>query len=107
MSTECDIIQTLQVLNPEGTTTESTGSRPIEDGITPIPVGQQYVDVLFAEGPHASYNFDELLVENLVDDPPLGIMVVLVSFMDEDGFRIMFNASPDSAFYNLRWRVTI
>lgn len=104
--TECDVDSTLQVLDPEGTVTDNTGNRPLEDGITPLVVGQPYVDVVFL-GSHSSYNFDQLEVINITDNPPLCLIVGPVVFQDEAGFRVMFNASPDSPFYSLRWRITI
>lgn len=108
MINECNVETTLQVLDPLGTETEATGSRPLEDGITPIPAGQQYVDVVFANGPYAdaAYNIDELVVQNFADNPPLVIIASLIVFRDESGFRVMFNSSPDSASYELRWRIT-
>ncbi len=106
MAIECDITQTLQVLDPEGLVQETLGNRPKEDGITPIPQAQQYVDVVFLES-HDSYNFDELEVVNIVDNPPLSLHVGPIVYQDAEGFRVMFNASPDSAFYSLRWRITI
>lgn len=104
--TECDVTTTLQVLDLEGTTPETTGSKPVEDGITPLIAGQPYIDVVFTVA-HPVYSFDELLVENFSDNPPVSIFPTLISFEDENGFRVMLNASPDSAFYQLRWRVTI
>ncbi len=106
MSTECTTIIDPQVLNPVGTTVDTTGDRPLEDGITPIPAGQSYVDVVFIE-PHESYNFDQLVIENFTDNPPLAIALGPVVYEDENGFRVMFTASPDSTFYQLRWRVTV
>jgi|SRR6185312_4723339 len=105
-NTECDVDSILQVLDPEGTTTDNTGNRPLEDGVAPLVVGQSYVDVVFVET-HPSYNFDQLEVQNSTDNPPLCLMVGPIVFQDEAGFRVMFNASPDSPFYSLRWRITI
>lgn len=106
-TTECSVDEITQVLDPEGTTVEPTGSRPLEDGITPLVVGQQYVDVPFVGGPYDDYNIDELMVENFTDNPPMFIVAGMVVYEDTLGFRVMFNASPDSGFYNLRWRITI
>ena len=63
MAIECDVDQTLQTLDPEGTTVDLTGDRPLEDGETPLVVGQQYLDVTFLT-PHSSYNFDQLLQDS-------------------------------------------
>ncbi len=106
MSTECDVIEILQTLDPEGTTVDTTGDRPLEDGVTPLVVGQSYIDVEFV-APHATYNFDQLFIENFIDNPPLCILLGPVVFEDENGFRVMLSASPDSAFYQLRWRITV
>lgn len=107
MSTECDVQETLQILDPEAAIIETTGNRPLEDGTEPLIIAQQYVDVTFINGPYPSYNFDELEVVNTTDNPPLCLMVGPVVFQDETGFRVMFNASPNSTFYSLRWRITI
>lgn len=104
--TECTVIDTLQVLDPEGTTVDTTGDRPLEDGIAPLVVAQSYVDVTFLT-PHASYNFDQFVIENFTDNPPLAICIGPVVFEDENGFRVMLSAAPDSAFYQLRWRITV
>jgi len=104
--TPCDVTTTLNVLNLEEATPEASGSRPVEDGITPLVIGQPYVDVEFSNS-HESYNFDELAIENFTDNPPLGITTTVVVFEDENGFRIMLNAPPDSEFYQLRWRITV
>ncbi len=106
MSTECDVQEILQTLDPEGTTVDTTGDRPLEDGITPLTVAQPYVDVVFV-APHTTYNFDQMVIENFIDNPPLCILLGPVVFEDENGFRVMLSASPDSAFYQLRWRITV
>ncbi len=106
MSTECDVQEILQTLDPEGTTVDTTGDRPLEDGITPLVIGQSYVDVNFLTS-HETYNFDQLVVENFTDNPPLCILLGPVTYEDANGFRVMFNASPDSEFYQLRWRITV
>ena len=100
------ITTTIEVLDPISTTTTVSGSEPLEDGITPLVVGQQYVDVEFSTT-HEDYNIDELMVENFTDNPPVIIIASLVVYRDSAGFRVMFNAHPDSPFYNLRWRITI
>ena len=82
MPTECDVDSTLQVLDPQGTTVDSTGNRPLEDGITPLVAGQSYVDVVFV-APHSVYNFDQLVIENFNDNPPLTIFLGPVVFEDE------------------------
>jgi len=97
---------TVEILDPITLTIESTGSRPLESGLTPVPVGQQYVDVVFSET-HEDYNIDELHVENQTDNPPLAVDASLVVYRDSAGFRAMLTASPDSTFYSLRWRITI
>ncbi len=107
MSTECDVQETLQILDPEGTVVETLGNRPLEDGIEPLIIAQQYVDVVFVNGPYPSYNFDELEVQNFNDNPPLSLHIGPIVYQDENGFRLMFNASPDSVYYALRWRITI
>jgi len=100
------ITTTIEVLDPIGTTVEITGSQPLESGLTACTVGQQYVDVVFSD-PHTDYNIDELHVENTTDNPPMGLDAGLVVYRDSEGFRVMLNASPDSAFYSVRWRITI
>ncbi len=107
MATECDVQSELQILDPRGTDVESGGNRPLEDGIAPLVQNQSYVDVVFVQGPHESYNFDQLVIENFTDNPPLAIFLGPVVFEDENGFRIMLSAAPDSAFYQLRWRITV
>jgi hypothetical protein len=97
---------TIEVLDPIGTTTTVAGSQPLESGLTPCTIGQQYVDVVFSDS-HTDYNIDELHIENVVDNPPLGLDAGLIVYRDSEGFRAMLNASPDSEFYNLRWRITI
>ncbi len=105
MSTECDVQDTLQTLDPQGTTVDTTGDRPLEDGITPLVVAQSYIDVVFLTS-HDTYNFDQLVIENFFDNPPLCILLGPVVFEDANGFRVMLSAAPDSAFYQLRWRIT-
>lgn len=105
--TECTVIDTLQVLDPQGTTVDAAGDRPLEDGIAPLTVGLQYVDVTFLSSHPEGYNYDELVVVNVTDNPPIGIGVVQIVYEDADGFRVMFNAPPDSEFYSLRWRITV
>lgn len=107
MSTECDVQETLQVLDPEAIVAETLGNRPLEDGATPLVPMQQYVDVVFVNGPYPSYNFDELEIVNITDNPPLSLHVGPIVYQDDMGFRVMFNASPDSIFYTLRWRITV
>jgi len=97
---------TIEILDPIGTTVESTGSRPIESGLTNCTVGQQYVDITFSDL-HEDYNIDEMHIENTVDNPPVYLEAALVVYRDNAGFRVMLNASPDSTFYFLRWRITI
>lgn len=97
---------TIEILDPIGTEVEPTGSRPLEDGLTPLIQGQQYLDITFSD-PHTDYNIDELHVENTVDNPPLLFPSPMVVYRDENGFRVLFNSSPDSEFYLLRWRITI
>jgi len=100
------ITTTIEVLDPIGTTVEVTGSQPLEAGLTPCTVGQQYVDVVFSDT-HTDYNIDEMHIENITDNPPMSLVAGLVVYRDSEGFRAMLNASPDSAFYSLRWRITI
>jgi len=97
---------TIEILDPIATTIEVTGSRALESGLTPCIQGQQYLDIVFTDS-HADYNIDELHVENTTDNPPLGLDASLVVYRDSDGFRVMLNASPDSEFYSVRWRITI
>jgi hypothetical protein len=83
------------------------GEIMLDSGITVIPNGQQFVDVTFAVVfPTDQYSFDELTVENEIDNPPLGIYVTTIAQQDPTGFRAMVNAPPDNNNYKLRWRVT-
>lgn len=104
-STECTVDSTVQVLDPVGTDVDTTGDRPLEDGIAPLVIGLTYVDVTF-ETPHPNFNFDQMVIENFTDNPPLCILIGPVVFEDENGFRVMLSAPADSEFYQLRWRVT-
>jgi len=105
IGTECTVDTVVQTLDPQGAVVGG-GDNPLEDGIEPLVIGQPYVDVVFATA-HSSYNFDQLLIQNFIDNPPLAICVGPVVYTDENGFRVMLTASPDSAFYELRWRITV
>jgi hypothetical protein len=79
----------------------------LDDGVTPIPNGQSYVDVVLnTEWPDASYNLDELVVINNADNPSITISVTIVTGQTTTGFRAMLNAPPDNDHYFLKWRIT-
>src|SRR4029077_1451361 len=78
----------------------------LEDGVTQIGNGNSYVDVDFQSWTGGSgYSFDELLVQNFVDSPPLGIFPTVLVDKRADGFRDLLSAPPDNNNYFLKWRI--
>lgn len=78
----------------------------LEDGLTQILNGQEYVDVAFASWTGgAGYSFDELVVQNFQDDPPLKLFPTTLVSKRADGFRYLINAAPDNDNYFLKWRI--
>jgi hypothetical protein len=78
----------------------------LEDGVTQIGNGNSYVDVDFQSWTGGSgYSFDELLVQNFVDSPPLGIFPTVLVDKRADGFRYLLSAPPDNNNYFLKWRI--
>ena len=79
------------------------------DGLTQIISGQTFVDVDLSESwtGGAAYSFDELVVKNTVDEPPLLIFPTLVVDQRADGFRLLLNSAPDSNNYFLKWRIAL
>lgn len=83
-------------------------STMLEDGLTPIPNGQSYVDVVLTPDiwPNANYQFDQLVIINNVDNPPINIDVSIITGQATTGFRAMLTAPPDNDHYSLKWRIT-
>lgn len=78
----------------------------LEDGLTPINNGEDFVDVAFASWTGgANYSFDELVVQNFIDNPPLNIFPTILVSKTATGFRYLLNSSPDNANYYLKWRI--
>lgn len=78
----------------------------VEDGLTLIPNGQDFVDVPLVSWTGGSgYSFDELIVQNFADSPPLNIFPTILVSKTPTGFRYLFNSSPDNDNYFLKWRI--
>ena len=85
------------------------GDTMMNDGLTQIISGQAYVDVdltgTWTGG--AAYSFDELVVKNTVDAPPLNIFPTIMVDQRADGFRVLLNSAPDNNNYFLKWRIVL
>jgi len=78
----------------------------LEDGLTQIGNGNDYVDVTFGSWTGgAGYSFDELLVQNFIDSPPQNIFPTILVSKTATGFRFLLNSSPDNDNYFLKWRI--
>ena len=105
-TTITDVCQDIQ-----GTPQEETMST-VEGQVTPIPLGKDYVDVVFnvqkldaAGNPTSAWNFLSLDVEYPTLTPPGKISIETVTAKTPTGFRVLFNSGPLDANYSLRWRV--
>lgn len=80
-----------------------TGS---EDGLTAIPISQDYVDVTFATA-RVSANWRLIVanVENSTDPAPENLMCAIITNKTNTGFRQTFSAATDTANYSYRWQV--
>ena len=76
-------------------------------GITPLVIGQAYVDVVFGSIQTTS---DWVLVEcdvvNTTDLAPLNIWPGIITNRTTAGFRVWLNGLPDSGNYYLHWAVS-
>lgn len=101
-----------QVLEPdptgEFTICDNAGSLAYtEHGITPLPIGQSSLIVMFtATKSSVNYSFTELAVENLVDPSPFSIVAEVVN-RTQDIFTVDLDGLPDTGNYRLRWNVYI
>lgn len=84
-------------------------SGPIEiqnQGVTPLIIGQSYVDVVFDSAQaDLTWIFVECQVINTVDATPLNIWTGLLTVKTTTGFRLQLSAVPDSGNYSLHWAV--
>jgi hypothetical protein len=78
----------------------------LEDGLTQILNGNDFVDVVFNSWTGGSaYSFDELVVQNFIDSPPQNIFPTILVSKTASGFRYLLNSSPDNDNYFLKWRI--
>lgn len=78
----------------------------IENGVTMIPMGQSFVDVVFAT-PRADDQYVVIpTIENLVNDPNDMIWLIgTITVKQNTGFRMNFIAPVDNNNYKLAWEV--
>lgn len=80
----------------------------VEESVDQLTLGQQVHTVTFATAKASSdYLFDQLVVQNTVDDPPLVITADMITRFDQNGFDVLLNAKPDTGNYYLKWKVRI
>ncbi len=98
---ECDEPDQLIIVNNNGSPSA------FENGLTPIPLGAQTVDVLFSTQKLASnYTFNEMAVQNTIDGIPLNILAALTS-TSISGFTVALSGITDTANYILKWEVEV
>jgi len=74
-------------------------------GFTMIPIGQTYVDVVFAPQSDVDWIFLEARVVNTVDPTPLNIWDTIVTSKANNGFRMQLSGPPDTGNYRLSWTI--
>lgn len=80
----------------------------VEESVDQLTMGHQVHTVTFATAKASSdYLFDQLVVQNTVDDPPLVITADMITRFDQNGFDVLLNAKPDTGNYYLKWKVRI
>lgn len=80
----------------------------VEESVDQLTMGQQVHTVTFATAKESSdYLWDQLVVQNTVDDPPLVITADMITRFDQNGFDVLLNAKPDTGNYYLKWKVRI
>jgi hypothetical protein len=98
---ECDSPDQLAILNNNGSPSA------FENGLTPIPLGAQTVAVFFTtEKLSSSYTFNEMAVQNTIDNTPLNILAALTSSA-VGGFTVALSGITDTANYVLKWEVEV
>lgn len=69
-----------------------------------LPIGQDYVDVLFElTQPDNQWELTQCVVENTVDSNPLNIFGTALTNKTRTGFRLQLNGKPDTSNYHLHW----
>jgi hypothetical protein len=75
-------------------------------GITPMVMGQEFVDVTFSEMmANTRWILVEASVVNSVDGTPLNIWAGILTSRTTTGFRLQLNGIPDTDNYYLHWAV--
>ncbi len=78
-----------------------------ESGSQRLAIGQVVVDVTFGVAKsNASYSFTRLYVENDADANP-AVIGAVVTNKTINGFRALFNSSPETSNYIFQWAVEI
>lgn len=101
--------QSFNVVNPiDSAPPGSDIGAYVEESVDQLTMGQQVHTVTFATAKESSdYLFDQLVVQNTVDDPPLVITADMITRFDQNGFDVLLNAKPDTGNYYLKWKVRI
>jgi hypothetical protein len=94
------------VYPPEPGTVFVTEIIGVISGITPLIVGQDYIDVVFGSAqPSVDWTPLETSIVNTVDPTPVNVWPGVISNQTENGFRLQLNGTPDSGNYNLYWSI--
>lgn len=77
----------------------------LEVGITPLVLGQAYIDVVFASAQSDTSWDTQCSVVNTTDSTPLNIWPGIVTAKSTTGFTLQLNGMPDSSNYYLHWAI--